>query len=85
MQNKMNRVHPGEILNEEINVRGLSVKSLAQALLVPVCRVISIVDGQESVTRETAHLLSQFFNTSPDFWLNLQDSYDYNMPRHRKD
>ena len=81
MQNKMNCVHPGEILQEEMNVRGLSANCLGQAVNVPASRIESIVDGKERVTPETARLLSRFFNTSPDFWLNLQRTYDYNKVR----
>lgn len=79
MQNKLEPVHPGEILREEMNELGLSDTDLAQALHVPPSRVVSIVEGQTQITPETAHLLSQFFKTSTEFWMNLQQAWDDNQ------
>ena len=76
MQNKLEPVHPGEILREEMNERGLSDTYLAQVLNVPPSRVVSIVAGQKPITLETAHVLSRFFKTSTEFWMNLQQAWD---------
>lgn len=75
MQNKMNPVHPGEILQEEMCERELTASALARAMRVPVNRITSIVNGQRNITPETAILLAQFFKTSPEFWLNLQQTW----------
>ena len=77
MQNKVSCVHPGEVLEEEMRVRGLSAEFLGQSLGVTASRIESIVDGTKRVTPETARLLSQFFDTSPDFWLRLQQTCDH--------
>jgi addiction module HigA family antidote len=50
--------------------------ALAEHLGVPLQRVNELVRGRRGVTPETAWLLSQAFGTTPEFWLNLQASYD---------
>lgn len=75
MQNKMNPVHPGEILREELHERNLSATALARAMNIPVNRITTIVKGQRNITPETAILLAQYFKTSPEFWLNLQQTW----------
>jgi len=39
-------------------------------------RISQIIHGKRSITAETALILSLFFGTSADFWLNLQNHYD---------
>jgi len=69
--------HPGEILLEEFLVPlGQSQVALAEHLGVPVQRINELVRGKRGVTPETAWLLAQALNTTPEFWLNLQSSYD---------
>ena len=74
-----NRVttHPGEVLSEEfLDPLGMSFNALALALRVPATRIGAIVKGERSVTADTALRLARFFGTSPEFWMNLQASYD---------
>jgi addiction module HigA family antidote len=75
--NKMRPIHPGEILREEFLVpHGLSAHALAQALRVPAPRINDIARERRAVTPDTALRLARFFGTTPQFWLNLQASYD---------
>ena len=69
--------HPGEILAEEFLMPlDLTQVALADHIGVPVQRVNEIVRGKRGITPETAWLLSEAFETTPDFWVNLQTSYD---------
>ena len=69
--------HPGEILLEEfLKPMALSQNRLAMELRVPTHRVNEIVHGRRSITADSALRLAKFFGTTPDFWLNLQKSYD---------
>lgn len=69
--------HPGEILQEEfISPHNLTQVELANHLGVPVQRINELVRGKRGITPETAWLLSQAFDTTPEFWINLQTSYD---------
>ena len=55
---------------------GMSANALAQAIGVPANRVSGIVKGKRGVTADTALRLARAFGTSPEFWLNLQQSHD---------
>jgi len=56
---------------------GISNTKLAEALRVSRKTVSHIVNERKSVTPEMALRLSRAFpNTSPEFWLNLQNNYD---------
>lgn len=69
--------HPGEILSEEfLAPLGLPQVKLAAHLGVPVQRINELVRGKRGVTPETAWMLAGAFGTTPEFWLNLQTSYD---------
>lgn len=69
--------HPGEILAEEyLKPLGLTQAALANHLGVSVQRVSELVRGKRSMTAEIAWLLSEAFETSPQFWLNLQTAHD---------
>ena len=75
--NKMRPIHPGEVLREEfLDPLGMSAHALAQALRVPAPRVNDLVRERRSVTPDTALRLARYFGTTPQFWLNLQASYD---------
>jgi len=79
-----NRVttHPGEVLNEEfLKPLGMSINALAIALRVPATRIGAIVKGERSVTADTALRLARFFDTSPEFWMNLQAMHDLTKTR----
>lgn len=74
--------HPGEILREEFLVPlGQTQVALAEHLGVPVQRINELVRGKRGVTPETAWLLAHALNTTPEFWLNLQASYDLAVNR----
>lgn len=83
MANKARRlppVHPGEILREELMVPlGLSLNRLARDLRVPVTRMSEIAHGRRSITADTALRLARYFQTTPQFWMNLQAAYDLDV------
>ena len=75
--NKMRPIHPGEILREEYLVPlGLTPHALAMELHVPAPRINDVVREKRGVTVDTALRLSRYFNTTAQFWMNLQSSYD---------
>ena len=70
-------IHPGEILREEYLVPlGLKPYTLAKHLHVPRTRIERLVAEQTPVTPDTALRLAKFFNTTPEFWMNMQTSFD---------
>ena len=76
MSNKMRLIHPGEILRDELNELGLSANALAKALGVPANRITAILNEQRSITGDTALRLAKYFDTTPEFWMNLQAAYE---------
>ena len=68
-------VHPGEILREELNDLGLSARALAKAIGVPANRVTAILNGDRGITADTALRLARYFDTTAQFWLNLQQTW----------
>jgi addiction module HigA family antidote len=69
--------HPGEILLEEfLKPRGMTQAELSVKLDVPLQRVNTIVNKKRGVTPETALLLARAFETTAEFWMNLQTKYD---------
>ena len=70
-------VHPGEILLEEF-LRPLQVSQyrLAKEIRVSPRRINEIVHGTRGITADTALRLAQYFGTTSQFWLNLQNQYD---------
>ena len=73
------RTHPGVVLREELRTRGMSANQLALAIRVPANRVTAILRGDRAVSAETALRLGRYFGTGPEFWLNLQSSYDISV------
>lgn len=76
-KNGMRPVHPGEILREDYLVElGMSANALATALKVPASRINDIVLERRGITADTALRLARYFDSSPQFWMNLQAAYD---------
>lgn len=77
IKNRMRPVHPGEVLREDFLAElGMSANALAKALKVPAPRVNDIVRERRGITAETALRLARYFDSSPQFWLNLQATYE---------
>jgi len=76
-------IHPGEHLAEQLETLGMSASALARQLGVPANRVTGILNGQRAITGDTALRLGHFFGTSPEFWLNLQATYDLRQAARR--
>jgi addiction module HigA family antidote len=84
--NNMRPVHPGAILREDFLVPlGMSVNALGLALNVPATRLHEIVKERRGITADTAFRLSRYFDTTPEFWLNLQMTYDLKILPTRKE
>jgi addiction module HigA family antidote len=81
-EKRLEPIHPGEILLEEfLKPLNMSMNQLAIELRVPATRINAIVDGERSISADTALRLGYYFGTSPEFWINLQASYDLRLAR----
>ena len=77
MAKKLPPLHPGEVLREEFLVPlKMSAGALAKACGVPRTRIERLAGEQIGITADTALRLSKALGTSPELWLNLQNSFD---------
>jgi addiction module HigA family antidote len=74
-------VHPGEILADELSGIGISAAGLARTLRVPANRISQIIAGKRAISADTALRLARYFGTTPDFWMNLQKTYELDLAR----
>ena len=82
MTEQLELITPGEVLLEEfMKPFGVSQNKLARDLDVPMDRINKIVHGRRAITADTALRLAQYFNTTPEFWLNLQTRYELRKAR----
>jgi addiction module HigA family antidote len=72
-------IHPGEILIDELEAIDMSASGLPKAIFVPANRISQILSGRRSISADTALRLGKFFGTAPQFWLNLQMSYELDL------
>src|SRR5438876_9031407 len=78
----LNPIHPGEILLQDfLTPLGISQYRLAKEIHVPLRRINEIVLGRRGVSADTALRLGRFFNTTAQFWLNLQSHYELDTAR----
>jgi len=72
-------VHPGQFLREILEERKLSQAAFARRLGMPPKHISHIVKGGRPVTAEMALLFGRAFAQSPQYWLNLQSTYDLKL------
>jgi addiction module HigA family antidote len=68
--------HPGEVLAQKLEALGVSPTELARQLHVPANRISQIIHGKRAITGDSALRLAHWFGNTPEFWMNLQASYD---------
>jgi addiction module HigA family antidote len=74
---KLNNIHPGEILVEEFLIPlEITAYRLAKETFIPQTRISEIIKGKRRITADTALRFAKYFGTSAKFWLGLQDDYD---------
>ena len=69
-------VHPGEVLQDELEEIGLTQTALAKHIGVLPKTVNEICRGKRGISAEMAMKLSKALGGSPQFWLNLQNSWE---------
>ncbi|NIP38922.1 MAG: HigA family addiction module antidote protein [Candidatus Dadabacteria bacterium] len=72
-----NPPHPGEIIKQVyLDQLQLTVTKAARAMNVTRKTLSSIINGKSGISPAMAIRLSKAFNTTPQLWMNLQQSYD---------
>jgi len=77
MDERIEPIHPGEILQEDFLVpMNISAYKLAKETYIDQTRISEIIRGKRSITIDTALRFAKFFGTTPEFWINIQTQYD---------
>ena len=78
-----NPAHPGELIKETIEAlreetgKPLTIEEVASGLGTTRKTLSAIINGRQSVSPAMAYkLAASFTNTTPEFWLKVQSSYD---------
>ncbi len=61
----------------------LTATDLAERLLLPAENVESLVRRERPITADDALRLARYFDTTPEFWPNLQAQHDLEVTRER--
>jgi antitoxin HigA-1 len=70
-------IHPGRVLFADFIAEfGLSSDKVVGETGIPRPALDALQSGSGSITAEIALRLARYFSTSPEFWLNLQRTYD---------
>lgn len=76
-------IPPGEVLEEEIEARGMTQKELAARLDKPAQAINEIIKGKKAITPDTAIGLGKVLGISPHFWNTLEADYRMALARNR--
>jgi addiction module HigA family antidote len=71
--------HPGRLLAEEMEARGLNANALSVMLHVPRNRLAAIMAERRAITPDTALRLERCLGVRAYLWLSLQGAYDLAM------
>jgi len=77
-------LHPGKLLKEEIDERGITQKALAQTMGRPPQVLSAIVQGKKHITPETALQLEKALGIPAHIWINLETEYQLAQARERR-
>ena len=83
--------HPGELIREtleglrEETGKKLTIEEIANGLGTTRKTLSAIINRKQGVSPEMALRLSKAFNTTPEFWLRVQENYDLALARKKVD
>jgi len=69
-------IHPGEMIKDEIEYRGISQKDLAAEVGIPASVLNAVLNWKRAVTTEYALLLEAALGIEADIWLRQQAEYN---------
>ena len=69
-------IHPGEMIKDEIECRGISQRQLAKDIEMPYSTLNDILNGKKSVNAQFAMMLEAALGIDAGIWLRLQVDYD---------
>ena len=76
--------HPGEILREEIECRGISQKELSRQTGISYSALNEVMNGKRAITTQFALLIEAALGIESSFWLKMQMDYDVQTAKRNK-
>lgn len=76
--------HPGEVLREEIESRGITQTQLANEIGVRVSLLNELINGKRDFTIEYAMMIEVALGIDADFWMRMQMTYNLNAAKRNK-
>lgn len=73
--------HPGEILKEELESRGISQRKFAGIIGIQYTALNEIVNGKRPISTDFAIMLEAALDIDAIFWVNLQTRYNMQTAR----
>jgi addiction module HigA family antidote len=82
----MNRTttHPGDVLKEELETRGISQKKFSEVLRIPYTQLNEILNGKRPVTTDFALMMEAALGINPELLINMQIRYNMSVARQKK-
>lgn len=71
-----NPCHPGLLLKDNLDTLGISITEAALKLGIARQTLSEIINKKAGISSLMALKLGKAFNTTPEFWLNMQQKYD---------
>jgi addiction module HigA family antidote len=68
--------HPGVLLKEEIEYRGISQKKLSEQTGIPYTSLNEVLHGKRAISTEYALLIEAALGIDSGFWLRMQADYN---------
>lgn len=66
---------PGYFIKEQMEYRSWTQDELAEVMGMTIKHVNAILKDKQTITLDTAKVLAEVFDTSPQYWLNLDANY----------
>lgn len=74
-------IHPGEMLKDELEARGMSQRKFAGIIGMPYTAFNEIINGKRPITTDTALKIEAAIGISANIWRGLQSDYDMQTAR----
>lgn len=74
-------IHPGEMLKDELEARGMSQRKFAGLIGMPYTAFNEIINGKRPITTDTALKIEAATGIAANIWRGLQSDYDMQTAR----
>lgn len=77
-------IHPGEMIKDEIEYRGISQRKLAAQMGISPTLLNEILNGKRAVSTQYALLFEAVLDIPANIWIRQQASYDMQVAKSDK-